>query len=60
MAFSEFEEKKIQKILGQYLEKNRPQPEIRDKVDLWLNHVTWSGTQTEYGGILAIIELTPY
>ena len=34
MAFSEFEEKKIQKILGQYLEKNRPQPEIRDKVDL--------------------------
>ena len=34
MAFSEFEKKKIQKIIGQYIEKNRPQAEIRDKVDL--------------------------
>ena len=34
MSFSEFEKKRIQKILGQYIEKNRPPKNVRDQVDL--------------------------
>jgi hypothetical protein len=34
MSFSEFENKRIQKILGQYIEKNRPPENVRDQVDL--------------------------
>ena len=34
MAFSEFETKRIQKILERYIEKNRPPENLRDEVDL--------------------------
>lgn len=34
MALSEFEIKRIQKIVGKYIEKNRPPEKIRDQVDL--------------------------
>lgn len=34
MTLSEFEIKKIQKVVGQYVEKIRPKPDIRDKVDI--------------------------
>ena len=34
MAFSEFETKRIHKILGRYIEKNRPPENVRDEVDL--------------------------
>ena len=34
MSFSEFEIKKIQKVIGRYVDENRPPAEIRDKVDL--------------------------
>jgi len=34
MALSEFETKRIQKILGKYIEKNRPPEKVRDQVDL--------------------------
>ena len=34
MAFSEFEIKRIQKVVGQYIEKHRPPEHLRDEVDL--------------------------
>lgn len=34
MALSEFEEKKCEKIMRQYVEKHRPPAHLRDKVDL--------------------------
>jgi len=34
MPFSEFEIKKIKKVVGQYIEKRRPPAEIRNEVDL--------------------------
>lgn len=34
MSFSEFEIKRIQKVVGHYIEENRPPVEVRDKVDL--------------------------
>jgi hypothetical protein len=34
MAFSEFEMKRIQKVVGRYVEENRPPVGVRDKVDL--------------------------
>jgi len=34
MVFSEFERKRIQKIVGQYIEKRRPPEHLRDEVDL--------------------------
>ncbi|MCG8306242.1 MAG: DUF3024 domain-containing protein [Cytophagales bacterium] len=34
MPFSEFEIKKKQKIVGQYIEKNRPPADIRSEVDM--------------------------
>jgi hypothetical protein len=34
MALSEFEQKKIEKIVREYVEKHRPPAHIRDKVDL--------------------------
>ena len=34
MPFSEFEMKKVEKALGLFVEKNRPPPHIRSKVDL--------------------------
>ena len=34
MALSEFETKRIQNIVGKYIEKNRPPKKIRDQVDL--------------------------
>jgi spore coat polysaccharide biosynthesis protein SpsF (cytidylyltransferase family) len=34
MAYSEFEKKRIEKIVGRYIEEKRPPAEIRDEVDL--------------------------
>ena len=34
MAFSEFEIKKYEMVLGAYVESHRPPPHIRDKVDM--------------------------
>jgi len=34
MSFSEFEIKRLKKIVGQYIEKNRPPVDIRNEVDL--------------------------
>lgn len=34
MALSEFEIKRLEKIVGQYIEKKRPPADIRDEVDL--------------------------
>ena len=34
MAFSEFEIKRVEKIVSQFIEKRRPAPEIRNKLDL--------------------------
>jgi spore coat polysaccharide biosynthesis protein SpsF (cytidylyltransferase family) len=34
MAFSEFEIKKIQKVVGRYIEKHRPPVNLRNEVDL--------------------------
>ena len=34
MAISEFERKRVEKIVGRYIEKRRPPAEIRDQVDL--------------------------
>ena len=34
MAFSEFEIKRIKKIVGRYIKENRPPANIRDKVDM--------------------------
>jgi hypothetical protein len=34
MAFSEFEIKRVEKLVGQFIEKRRPAPEIRNKLDL--------------------------
>lgn len=34
MAFSEFEIKRIQKIVGRYIENNRPPEHLREQVDL--------------------------
>lgn len=34
MSFSEFEIKRIQKIVGRYVEENRPSAEIRNEIDL--------------------------
>ncbi|HKJ04341.1 MAG TPA: DUF3024 domain-containing protein [Geopsychrobacteraceae bacterium] len=34
MAISEFETKRYEKIVGQYVEKRRPEPHIRNQVDL--------------------------
>lgn len=34
MPFSEFEIKRLEKIVGQYIEKNRPPVDIRNQVDL--------------------------
>jgi hypothetical protein len=34
MALSEFEIKKIQKVVGQYIEKHRPPAEMGNEVDL--------------------------
>jgi hypothetical protein len=33
MSLSEFERKRVEKIVGQFVEKLRPNPEIRDKLD---------------------------
>ena len=33
MAISEFEIKRIEKIVGKFVEKRRPRPEIRDQLD---------------------------
>ena len=34
MALTEFEQKRIEKTVGDYVEKRRPPPNIRDKVDI--------------------------
>jgi hypothetical protein len=34
MAFTEFENKRFEKLVGQFIEKHRPSAEMRDKVDL--------------------------
>lgn len=34
MAISEFEIKRIEKLVGQFVEKRRPSPEIRNKLDI--------------------------
>jgi len=34
MAISEFEQKKIEKLVGEYVEKRRPPAHLRDKADL--------------------------
>ena len=34
MAFSEFEIKRLQKVVGRYIEKNRPPKHLREQVDL--------------------------
>lgn len=34
MAFTELENKKHEKLVGQFIEKHRPSTEMRDKVDL--------------------------
>ena len=34
MAISEFETKRIEKIVGQFVEKRRPKPEIRPELDI--------------------------
>ena len=34
MAFSEFEIKKLQKIVGRYIDKHRPPEHLRNEVDL--------------------------
>lgn len=34
MAFSEFETKRYEKIIGQFIEQRRPPPHIRDQLDL--------------------------
>lgn len=34
MAFSEFEKKKYEKLVGDYVEKHRPPPHIRNDLDL--------------------------
>ncbi len=34
MAISEFEIKRIEKIVGEFIEKKRPEPHIRDKLDI--------------------------
>jgi hypothetical protein len=34
MALSEFETKKVEKMVAQFVEKHRPQPNIRNKLDL--------------------------
>jgi hypothetical protein len=34
MALSEFEIKRIEKLVGDFIEKRRPEPSIRDKVDI--------------------------
>ena len=34
MAISEFEIKRIEKYVGEFIEKERPSPEIRDRLDL--------------------------
>ncbi|WP_230389356.1 DUF3024 domain-containing protein [Vibrio nitrifigilis] len=34
MAFSEFEQKRYEKMMSQYIESRRPEPKIRNKVDL--------------------------
>ena len=34
MAFSEFEIKRLQKVVGRFIEKNRPPEHLREQVDL--------------------------
>ena len=34
MAFSEFEQKRYEKVVGEYIETRRPPAEVRDQVDL--------------------------
>jgi len=34
MAFSEFEIKRVEKLVGQFIEKRRPAPKIRHKLDM--------------------------
>jgi hypothetical protein len=34
MSFSEFEQKRYEKIVGEFVEKRRPAPDIRNQVDL--------------------------
>jgi hypothetical protein len=34
MALSEFEIKRIEKLVGDFIEQRRPEPSIRDEVDL--------------------------
>jgi hypothetical protein len=34
MAFSEFERKKCEKVVGAFIEKGRPPEHIRDEVDM--------------------------
>lgn len=34
MAFSEFETKRLKKVVGAFIEKHRPAPHIRSKLDL--------------------------
>lgn len=34
MAFSEFEKKRYEKVVGQFIEKHRPPPQIRNELDL--------------------------
>jgi hypothetical protein len=50
MSFSEFEIKRVEKIVGQFVEKIRPNPEIRDKLDI---------SFTIYDQSFEIIEVRP-
>ncbi len=34
MSFSEFEIRRLEKLVGQFVQKHRPLPELRDQVDL--------------------------
>jgi hypothetical protein len=34
MALSEFEVKRMEKMVGRFIEKRRPEPHLRDKIDL--------------------------
>ncbi|PKK88553.1 MAG: hypothetical protein CVV64_18295 [Candidatus Wallbacteria bacterium HGW-Wallbacteria-1] len=51
MAFTELEHKRIEKLVGEFIETRRPRPEIRDQVDL--------GFRIE-GHNVEIYEIRPY
>ena len=36
MALSEFEERRIHKVVGSYLQTHRPPPHLRDELDIWV------------------------